>query len=600
MRLKDYLKENILLTDGATGTYYGELYPESNLIVEQVNLIHPDQMVELQLQYLRAGSRFLRTNSFAANSKFFPEADIRLQIVRKSYQIAKRAVERFREESGFDGNIYIAADLGTVFDGEIIGSASVFEEYRENIDAFLLEDADVFLFETQADTSLLRELATYIKTKKPDAFVCATFSLDKTGFTKAGLSLGRLLRQLHEIPELDGYGLNCGMDALHMLYQVKQMHFYDDRPVFSIPNSGYPYMLRGKPIYAKNADYFVQNVCAMLRCGVSVVGGCCGTTPEHIRKLHDAIQNKKPVERYISEYEPGEQVRTLSSFWKKLQTGEKPFIVELDPPFDIDISKVQSGARMLKEHDVDLLTLSDSPLGRTRMDSLQLAAKLQHEVEIQVMPHVTCRDRNIIALRSHMLGSYMNDIRHYLIVTGDPVPVQDRSTVTAVFDYNSIHFMHLIKEMNQEIFKEDTVVYGGALNYHGLNADAIARRMKKKMQEGCGYFLTQPIYSEEDVERIQYLKEQTGAKICCGIMPLVSYKNAYFIANEMPGIRVPKEIVDAYKEDMTREESEAIAVEISLSIARKLYSIADGFYFMTPFNRVSLICRIIDRIREEL
>jgi homocysteine S-methyltransferase len=150
------------------------------LIVEQVNLIHPDQMVELQLQYLRAGSRFLRTNSFAANSKFFPEADIRLQIVRKSYQIAKRAVERFREESGFDGDIYIAADLGTVFDGEIIGSASVFEEYRENIDAFLLEDADVFLFETQADTSLLRELATYIKTKKPYAFVCATFSLDKT------------------------------------------------------------------------------------------------------------------------------------------------------------------------------------------------------------------------------------------------------------------------------------------------------------------------------------------------------------------------------------------------------------------------------------
>jgi homocysteine S-methyltransferase len=306
------------------------------------------------------------------------------------------------------------------------------------------------------------------------------------------------------------------------------------------------------------------------------------------------------VERYISEFEPGEQVRTLSSFWKKLQTGEKPFIVELDPPFDIDISKVQSGARMLKEHDVDLLTLSDSPLGRTRMDSLQLAAKLQHEVEIQVMPHVTCRDRNIIALRSHMLGSYMNDIRHYLIVTGDPVPVQDRSTVTAVFDYNSIHFMHLIKEMNHEIFKEDTVVYGGALNYHGLNADAIVRRMKQKMQEGCGYFLTQPIYSEEDIERIQYLKEQTGAKICCGIMPLVSYKNAYFIANEMPGIRVPKEIVDAYKEDMTREESEAIAVEISLSIARKLYSIADGFYFMTPFNRVSLICRIIDRIREEL
>ncbi len=600
MKLQEYLKQNILLTDGATGTYYNEKYPESNLIVEQANLIHPEQIVELQLQYLRAGSRLLRTNSFAANSKFFPEQDLRLQTVRKSYQIAKKAVCKYREESGSEEDIYIAADLGTVFDGEIIGSERVLEEYRENIDVFLQEGADVFLFETQADTSLLQELASYIKLKRPDAFVAATFSLDKTGYTKAGIGLLRLSKQIHNIPELDAYGLNCGMDALHMLSHVKQLHFYDNRPVFTVPNSGYPYMLRGRPIYAKNESYFVEHVKHMIHAGVNVVGGCCGTTPNHIRKLHEAILGEAPVEKFISEYVPGEEHRTMSSFWKKLKTGEKPFIVELDPPFDTDIDKVMSGSKTLKEYDVDLLTLSDSPMGRTRMDSLQLAGKIQREVGIQVMPHMTCRDRNLIALRGNMLGSYMNDIRHYLIVTGDPVPVQDRSTVTAVFDYNSIHFMHLIREMNQELFVKDTVVYGGALNYHGKNPDPIVKRMKQKMEEGCAYFLTQPVYSEEDIERLRYLKKETNAKICCGIMPLVSYRNATFIANEMPGIRVPAEVVDAYDINMTREEAEEVAVRLSLDVAKRMQDVADGYYFMTPFNRVSLICKIIDRIREEL
>jgi homocysteine S-methyltransferase len=199
-----------------------------------------------------------------------------------------------------------------------------------------------------------------------------------------------------------------------------------------------------------------------------------------------------------------------------------------------------------------------------------------------------------------MLGDYVNDMRHFLVVTGDPVAKPDRSTITQVFDYNSIKFMGLLKEMNQEQFASCPVIYGGALNYHGANMDAIARRMELKMEQGCSFFLTQPIYSDEDVQRISDLKEKTGAKILGGIMPLVSKKNALFIANEMPGMHVPQEILDAYHQDMSREEAEAVAVQVSVEIAEKLKPVVDGFYFMTPFNRVGLICNIVETIRERV
>ena len=214
------------------------------------------------------------------------------------------------------------------------------------------------------------------------------------------------------------------------------------------------------------------------------------------------------------------------------------------------------------------------------------------------MPHVTCRDRNIIGLRGSLLGSYAAGIRHFLMITGDPVTSADRSQITPVFDYNSIRFMNMAKLLNDETFSEDRIIYGGALNYHGRNADAIARRMSLKMEQGCSFFLTQPVYGTEDIKRLAYLKEKTGAKIMAGIMPLVSYKNALFMANEMPGIHVPQEIVELYSPEMSREEAEEVAVRVSLDIADKMKETADGYYFMVPFNRVKLICRIIEQIRK--
>ena len=352
-------------------------------------------------------------------------------------------------------------------------------------------------------------------------------------------------------------------------------------------------------IYSNNASYYAEKMKDIAALGTDILGGCCGTTPEYIALLSGELQDVPKAAKKIENVVTQEVTRTPSIFEEKLSRGEKAYIVELDPPFSEDASKVMKGAEDLRKCNVDLITLSDSPMARARMDAGQLAVKIQQKTGVAVMPHISCRDRNVIALRAGLLGMHMNDVRHFLIVTGDPVSRADRERVTSVFDFNSIKLMQYVKEMNLEVFAQEPVYYGGALNYHGANPDAIIERMKRKAEAGCGYFLTQPVYTEEDVERLTYIKEHIDTKIMCGIMPLVSYKNAMFVKNEMPGIHVSDEIVNRYREDMTREEAEEVAIELSVEIAAKLYDIADGFYFMTPFNRTGLIARIIEAIRQE-
>jgi homocysteine S-methyltransferase len=333
--------------------------------------------------------------------------------------------------------------------------------------------------------------------------------------------------------------------------------------------------------------------------GMNLVGGCCGTTPKHIQALTSVIADHKPANKRVSEVTMKERLvsKTRNNpFMQKLDDGLPVIAVELDPPFDQNEEKLLEGSYQLKNHKVDIITIADSPLGRSRADAFLLASRIQNMVDIPVMPHLACRDRNRISMHSTILGAHINGIRNMLIITGDPVPTGERNTTKAVFDFNSIKFMDYMKEINSELFQEDAISYGGALNQNQANLDKIMERMQKKMDAGVSYFLTQPIYSDEEIARIKTIKATLNTKILCGIMPLVSYRNALFIKNEMPGIYVPDEIAAKYHPDMSREEAEEVAKEISLSVIDKLKGIADGYYFMTPFNRVQLICDILDQM----
>lgn len=607
MSLQEYLRERRLITDGAMGTYYEKKYGDADVFPEQENLLHPERIRDIHLEYLHAGARLLRTNTFATNPVFFPEETQRLENLRAGYDIAEAAVQKYREETGCAEDIFIAADFGPIGELEEQSAAEVLKDYRQMCDVFLDCGATVFVFESQRDDKYVKQLADYVKERCCDAFVLVQFTFDKSGYTRAGLSVRRINESMAgaDAASIDAYGYNCGVEAGHLLQLLQAQPPYCRKFLSALPNAGYPLSLRGRTIYTENEQYFVKKSVEIAALGVDIIGGCCGTTPGYIRDLAQALEGVERGDKQVISRPPHADVQirqnglaeesVSDAFLDKLSSGKKPVIVEMDPPFNGDISKVLAGAEKLAQAGADLLTLSDSPMARARMDAGALAAKLIREVGIPVMPHIACRDRNIIGLRGMLMGDYMNDIRQLLIVTGDPVARDARGTISGVFDMNSIRLMEYVTHMNEELYADDPLHFGGALNYHGANPDAIIRRMEKKIEAGCEYFLTQPVYSDEDVERIAYIRDalEGRAKICCGIMPLVSYKNAMFLHNEMAGINIPEEILAKYDPDMSREAAQAVAVEISLGLAGKLSDIADAYYFMTPFNRADLICEII-------
>lgn len=611
MKLQDYLKEHRLIMDGAMGTYFEEKYKKEAGIAELANITAPEKVLEIHREYLESGARMLRTNTFASNTMLLDDIEAVKENVRAGYEIAQRARAEFYAEHEGVEEIYVAADLGPIYPVAASQVTDAFEqeileEYKAIVDTFAACGAEVYVLETLADLTYAEAVAAYIK-EKSDAFVLVQFSFDKSGYTKSGLSIANMFARVNEIDAIDACGCNCGVAAAHLNQLLTKERFPGKKYVSALPNGSYPYELRGRMVYSNNEKYYTLMMEKIAELGVDILGGCCGTKPSYIKRLSESLKDGERPDRKVfavqeqpeEELPLEEKVSELSAFYPKLQREEKVFVVELDPPFGLDITKVIEGAKCLKKVKADLITLADSPMARTRMDPLQLAVKVQNETGIHVMPHICCRDKNMIAMRSSLLGAYMNEIRNFLFITGDPVSRDSRDQITSVFNFNSIRLMQYVSEMNQDVFQEEPVVYFGALNYHGANPAAIAARMKKKMEAGCAGFLTQPVYSEEDMERICYLKQETGAKILCGIMPLVSYKNAMFIKNEMPGIKVTDDIVAKYRSDMTREEAEHVAVETSVEIAERLYDKVDGFYMMTPFNRAGLIARIIESIREK-
>ena len=594
MRLEEFLEQNILLTDGAMGTYYNQKYP-GDMEAEEANLKYPERIASIHKEYIEAGAKLIRTNTFAVNHTLFPDRNICEKVICAALNIAKQAVS----ESGKD--VAIAASIGPIHENREDEGEAIWEEYCSIINLCLEQEIHNFVFETFSDPKWIGRLSEYCKEKCTQAFVIAQFSVNPMGYTGDGYSVHELIRCMEKISALDAYGFNCGVGGAHLKKLLQKESFGRKTLLSVLPNAGYQHELRGRMRYRDKPDYYAKHMEELVSLGANIIGGCCGTTPDHIRILNEMLKGKSVCEKKIfsekNDPEQTSEITCLTPFMEKLNTGEKVFVVELDAPFDAKTEKFQKGVYALKDSGVDIITVSESPLARARADASLLAVYGKNIADVQIMPHVAMRDRNLIGLRAEVLGAHVNGIRDLLVITGDPVGRDDRGKITGVFDMNSIRFMDYLKHMNEEVFGNYPMYYGGALNYDGPNIDAIISRMLKKMEAGCSYFLTQPIFSEGDIERIRELKEKTGAKIVCGIMPIVSYRNALFMQNEMPGIHIDDAVVAKYKPDMSREDAEKVAIEISAGIAEKLADIADGYYIMTPFHRVELVVKIMDMIR---
>lgn len=581
--MKQYLKQHRIITDGAFGTYYAQKYNTLEL-PELANTQHPERVKEIHTEYIKAGADLIRTNTFSMNRETMSGDWERVrENIEEGIRLARAAVEDVGKQ------IFIAGDIGPIGLGET-------EEYCDLVRVFLQGGISVITFETFGS---LEEILPAIRlAKEMGATVLVTFSVNQFGYSNQGLSAKKLLEKAFTIEAIDGVGLNCGVGPGHMEKVMQAIEWKEGKFLIALPNAGYPRRQKGYLLFNNQPTYFADVVKDMgEKYGLDIVGGCCGTTPTFIRHLVERIGTCRKKEGRTASVEERVQVGRKSKAFFLDHEGrvkqKKLIAVELAPPFNGEDEQLLAAAWQLKDSYVDVITFPDSPSGRTRIDSVLMAAKVKRETNIAVMPHICCRDKNAIAMRSLFLGASINDIHNMLIITGDPIPSIERQSTKGVFNFDAVGLMHMAQEMNEEKMTQIPISYGGAINQGRRNLEVEIARVKWKMEAGAEFFLTQPVFSSESVDRLYRIKQETGARILCGIMPLVSRRNAEFMKNEIPGVSVPEKIVERYPETGKKEDGEAVGIAIAREMIELTQEFVDGYYFSFPFNRVYLLEKIL-------
>lgn len=593
MNIREYLKKSKLIADGSFGTYYSQKYKTVD-IPEYANITASQRISEIHTEYINSGAKLIRTNTFASNTY---SLDCSIEQVKKNikaaYKIAKEAVEQSGKE------IFIAGNIGpvpAVFQPDF---EAVEEEYYQIAKTFIDEGADILCFETFTQSEHIMPAIKRIK-EECNPFIIVQFCVNQYGYSEAGESAERLVSETAFSKCVDAVGLNCGVGPAHMQQILSRINLNNNCFVTAIPNAGYPLLVRNRVKYADNPIYFASKVNDMALLGADIIGGCCGTTPDYIREVAKTVDLTPTVKSdETSANNENEKPVIKKSFFRNADgtiKDKKLIAVELAPPFGADDKKLLEAAHMLKGLGVDVLTFPDSPSGRTRIDSVLMAQKVKNVTGFEVMPHICCRDKNAIAMRSTFLGASINDINNFLIITGDPIPVMARQVVKSVFNFDSVGLMRIADEMNSEALKDSPLTYGGAINQSRRRIESEIKRVQKKMEAGAEFFLTQPVFTAEDAERLRRIKEETGARILCGIMPLVSRKNALFMKNEISGVNVTDEVIERYPENADREDGENVGVELAKEMIAATRDFADGYYFSFPFNRTYLLKRIIEEL----
>lgn len=593
MMIHDYLKTNRIITDGAFGTYYAEKY-QTQEMPELANIMHQERVSEIHAEYLAAGATLIRTNTFATNTTVLQQDWSEVEAnIKAAIQLAQEALKQC---SSITSKVFIAGDIGPIPLGEDLNFEAAEQEYYQIAKVFVENGISILNFESFPDIEHILPVIGRIRDEY-ETIIMVSFSVDQFGYSSSGLGAKRLIKDASNSKCIDVVGLNCGVGPGHMYKMIDKLEIPDNLHLMALPNAGYPTLSRNQLQFGNTPTYFAGKMKELTDLGVDIVGGCCGTNPAFIEEMSKTIDTKrnkmKPLQKRKGA-KPKNLVRPGFLYDANGEKKSKKFIaVELVPPFTADDEKLLEAAHILKNADVDVLTFPDSPSGRTRVDSVLMAEKVRQETGMEVMPHICCRDKNALAIRSLLMGARINDINNLLIITGDPVPSAMRQTVKPVFNFDSVGLMKIAQEMNEETFDNRPLSYGGAINQGRKKIELEINRINKKMAAGAEFFLTQPVFSEDEVQRLRYIKEQTNAIIFCGIMPLVSRKNALFMKNEIAGVNVTEEIIARYPKDGTKKQGEQVGVALAQEIITMVEDIIDGYYFSFPFNRVYLLPQIM-------
>ncbi|ARJ14932.1 bifunctional homocysteine S-methyltransferase/methylenetetrahydrofolate reductase [Staphylococcus lugdunensis] len=584
------LQNNILVADGAIGTI---LYSEGlDTCPEAYNLTHPDKVERIHRSYIEAGADVIQTNTYGANFEklkpFGLEHKVK-EIHKAAVKIAKRAATK---------NTFI---LGTV--GGFRGikqddiSLSTIQYHTENqIDTLIEEGVDALLFETYYDLDELKRIVTWTK-RNYDIPVVAQLTASNTTYLVDGTEINDALAQLVTCGA-DVVGLNCHHGPHHMEKSFSHIALPDNAYISCYPNASLLDIENSEFKYNDNAQYFGAVAEKLIEQGVRLIGGCCGTTPQHIHYIKSSVSHLSPVnhKKVIPIHKKSNQRRTDSikqSLTSKVKQGPT-VIVELDTPKHLDTDLFFENIGKLDAAHIDAVTLADNSLATVRISNIAAASLIKQRYDIEPLVHITCRDRNLIGLQSHLLGLSLIGVNEILAITGDPSKVGHLPGSTNVYDVNSKGLTELALRFNQGINTDGDALkkhtnfnIAGAFDPNVRKLDGAVKRLEKKIASGMSYFITQPVYSKEKIIQVYEATKHLNIPIFIGIMPIASYNNALFLHNEVPGIKMSESVLNqfkAVKDD--KEKTKELSLRLSKDLIDTVHQYFNGLYIITPFQRV--------------
>lgn len=607
----EILKQKVVLFDGGMGT---ELYRRGifiNRCFEETNLSQPELVKQIHSDYINAGAEVIETNTFGAN-RFKLK---RFNLQDKLYDIVYAGAKLAGEVAA--GKVLVAGSIGPLgVQIEPLGPIAreeAQEYFAEIIKPLLDGGVDLLIFETFINIDELKQ-AVVAARKLADVPIIAQITIDEDGNTLTGTNPETAITEL-EATGADVIGINCTVGPQVMLNWLENVRPLTSLPISIMPNAGKPKNVDGRNIYLASPEYFAEYAKLFVKSGANLIGGCCGTTPEHIKRMATAIFALQPkitfqkIEKITIKEE--NKVRPIekkdkSRLARSLTMGKFVKFVELLSPRGVDASKEIAKARELYYNGIDVINIPDGPRASARMSALALAVKIQREVGIETVLHFVCRDRNVIGIQSDLLGAYSLGIKNILAITGDPPKLGTYPDATGVFDVDSIGLVNILTRLNNGLdiagypIGEPTGFFiGVGVNPFAINLDEELRRLYWKVDAGAEFIVTQPIFDVNEFKKFLKLIEHYRIPIIVGIWPLTSLRNAEFMKNEVPGVVVPDEIIERMRKVAdSKERSLAEGIAIAREILAEIAPLVQGVQISAPFGRIDAVMQTLEVIEK--
>ncbi len=605
-RLLDRLAARVLICDGAVGTmlYNKGVYINQNF--EALNLSKPSLVQEVHAEYVKAGADIIETNTFGANRLKLEAAglaDKAADINRAGARLAREAAGDCAFVAGSIGPSGESRWRGTPVDRKHLGAV-----FGEQAAALAEGGVDLFILETFADLAELLAAIEAVRAVSGLPIIAQARFADAER-TDLGYTVEEVTKALDRAPA-EVVGFNCGIGPATALEVLERMRALTTKPICVQPNAGLPQEFDNRSIYLSTPEYMAVYAGRMIQKGAAIVGGCCGTTPAHIRQIRAQAKALQPASTIqaalLDEMKTGEVARpapaeTQSRFAAKLRAGTFVVSVEMDPPIGSDPTKTLASAKALVGTRVDAINIADGPRAMARMSPLALALRVRDELGIEPIVHYCCRDRNILAIQADLLGAHSLGIHNMLAITGDPPRLGNYPEAAAVFDVDSIGLVRIVRKLNagmdlagSPIGPPTKFFVGVGANPGAIDLDREIFRLEQKVAAGAEYVLTQPVYDvrlfEQFIRRTAHLR----VPVLVGILPLVSSRNAEFLHKEIPGMQIPDPIRERMRKAGSGPDARKEGLAIAREALRECAPMAQGVYIMPPFNRADLALEVLD------